>query len=56
MHRLYFILSILAPLLAECAGSAVAQSNDVVLTDVSEEVEPTAIPEVVSKDPPEDCP
>jgi hypothetical protein len=58
MHRLYFTLSIfvLASLLAGCAGSAVAQSNDVLLTNIPEKVAPTIIPEVVSKDTPADCP
>ena len=59
MHKLYFTLSILvlASLLAGCAGNAVAQSNKVVPpTNVSEKVEPTAIPEVMSKNPPSDCP
>ena len=58
MHRLYFTLSILIPasLLAGCAGSTVAQSNKVVLTGAPKEVEQTTIPEVLSKDPPADCP
>lgn len=58
MHRLYFTLStlVLTSLLAGCTGSAVAQSNEVVITDVPEKVEPTIVPKVVSKDPPADCP
>lgn len=58
MHKLYFTLSILIllSLLAGCAGSAVAQSNNVLLTDVPEKIEPTTFPEVISKDPPSDCP
>ncbi|MEO7841621.1 MAG: hypothetical protein ABIU06_19950 [Anaerolineales bacterium] len=58
IHKIYFTLStlVLASLLAGCAGSAVAQSNDVVLTDVSEKVESTIISKVVSQDHPADCP
>jgi len=58
MHRLYFTLSIfvLASLLAGCAGSAVAQSNDVVLTDNPKKINATIIPDIVAKDPPADCP
>jgi len=58
MHKIYFtlIILILASLLAGCAGSAVAQSNDVLLTDVPAKAEPTEIPKVVSKAPPADCP
>lgn len=58
MQKLYFILSILilTSLLAGCAGSAIAQSNEVVPTNIPEKVEPTTIPEITSKDPPADCP
>ncbi len=58
MHRLYFTLSIfvLASLLVGCAGSAVAQSNEVVLAEAPKKAEQTTIPEVLSKDPPADCP
>jgi len=58
MYRLYFTLSIfvLASLLAGCAGSAIAQSNEVVLTEVPKKVEETTNPEVLSKAPPADCP
>lgn len=58
MQSLYSFLSILiiASLLAGCAGNVVAQSNEGVLTDAPEKVEPTTIPEVVSKDPSADCP
>ena len=58
MHKIYFTLTILAlaSLLAGCAGSAVAQSNEVIPTSLPEKVEPTVIPEVVSKSPPVSCP
>ena len=58
MQRLFFSVSILVliSLLAGCAGNVIAQSNEVVLTDVPEKLEPTTIPEMVSKNPPADCP
>jgi len=58
VHKIYFTLTILGltSLLAGCAGSAVAQSNEVIPTSLPEKVEPTVIPEVVSKSPPVSCP
>jgi hypothetical protein len=58
MTRLAFPLTIpvLAALLVGCASNVVAQSNEVMPTSVPEMVQPTASPEVVSKDPPADCP
>jgi len=58
MHRLYLLLSIiiLASLLAGCAGSAVAQSNVITPASAPEKAGSTQIPEVMSKDPPADCP
>ena len=58
MHRLYFTLStlVLTSLLTGCTGSAVAQSNEVVLTDNPEKINATTIPDTVAKDPPTDCP
>ena len=58
MQKLYFTLSILVltSLLSSCVGSAVAQSNKVVLADNPEKINPTTIPDIVAKDPPAECP
>jgi hypothetical protein len=58
VHKIYFTLTLLAlaSLLAGCAGSAVVQSNEVIPTSLPEKVQPTIIPEVVSKSPPATCP
>ena len=58
MHKLYFAISILvlASLLVSCASNTIAQSNEVVPASTPEKAEPTIIPEVVSQEPPPDCP
>jgi hypothetical protein len=58
MHRLYFTLLILvlSSLPTGCVGNAGAQSNEVMLTEPPQKVEPTTIPEVVPQDYPADCP
>ena len=54
MQRLYFTLSILVltSLLSGCAGNAAAESNEIPPTSVPEKAEPTAVPKVISTDPP----
>jgi len=58
VHKPYIFFSImlLASLLTGCAGKAMAQSNEVTPTSVPDNAEPTAVPEIVSKDPPATCP
>ena len=58
MHKFYIFLSIfiLVSVLTGCAGNVVAQTNDVTPTNMPEKTEPTTIPEVVSHNPPADCP
>jgi len=58
MHKLRQILPILilTILLTACTGNAVAQANESTPAAVPEKGEPTATPEVVSKEPPATCP
>ena len=58
MHKPYFWLTtiILASFLTGCTGSAAAQSNEIPPTSAPAIAEPTTAFEVVSKDPPKDCP
>ena len=52
----FSLILILASLLAGCAGKALAQADEVTPTAVPKKVEPTVTPEVLSKEPPADCP
>jgi len=58
MYKSYALLLIiiLASLLTGCAGNASAQVIEVTPTSVPVGTEPTAIPEVVSRNPPASCP
>jgi hypothetical protein len=58
MYKLSKILSILTIMLflTGCAGRVVAQSNESTPTNVPEQAELTAMPEVLSKNPPARCP
>jgi hypothetical protein len=53
---IFFSITLLALLLTGCAEKAIAQSNEATSTSVPDNTEPTAIPEVVSKSPPANCP
>jgi hypothetical protein len=58
MHKLYIFLSIpiLVLFLSGCASNAIAQSNELSPTSTPEKVQPTATPEVLSRNPPASCP
>ena len=58
MHKTYVLLSIiiLTTFVTSCAGTAIAQSNEVPPTNALVKVESTATPEVVSRDQPGSCP
>ncbi len=58
MRKPHFVLAILAltSLLIGCASNAATQSNEAILTSAPEKVQSTASLEVMSKDPPTDCP
>jgi hypothetical protein len=58
MHKPYIFLSIsiLVSFLTGCAGNVAAQANEVAPTSAPVKVEPTAVAEVVSKNPPASCP
>jgi len=53
---IFFSITVLASLITGCAGNAIAQANEVTPTSAPDKVEPTAVPEVISKDPPASCP
>ena len=57
MHKTYVLLSIiiLTTFLTGCAGIVEAESNEVAPNSVSKRVEPMAVLEVVSKEPPASC-
>lgn len=57
MHKLSTLsVFLLAPLLAACAGNAAAEANEISPTNTPENVQPTATPEVFSRNPPASCP
>ena len=58
MPRLLSLFPILTIplLLAGCAGTAGAQTDEVKPTDIAVKAEPSATPEVVSQQPPAECP
>jgi hypothetical protein len=58
MHKFSIYLSILllALFLAGCAGTAAAEANEIPPTNTPEKVQPTATPEVLSRNPPTSCP
>lgn len=57
MYKFHIFLSfvVLTTFLTGCAGIAFAQANEVLPTSAPEKTEPTAIPEVVSHNPPASC-
>ena len=58
MHKTYVLLSIIicTTFLTSCAGTAIAQVNEATLTSAPAIPEQTAVPEIVSKSPPANCP